>query len=105
MDELTVGHYSYHKVDGSDRWFRKQKDFDGQIESVRTGKRVSTANNEIVRLTRENDELRAELTYAIDEMICPMCRIINPQHKECRQCAETDSMRAALKPDTEEAKT
>ncbi len=53
MNELTVGHYQYHKIDTSVRWFRKGQNLDGGTVDIRTGKRISTANNEIVMLRAE----------------------------------------------------
>ncbi len=62
MDSLTVGHYQYHKIDVSERWFRKQKTIDGLLVDVRTGKRISVANNEIAKLRADNKRLRDFLT-------------------------------------------
>ncbi len=64
MNELTVGHYHYYrKTDASERWFRKHNTLDG-VEVVPTGKRISTANNEIVKLRGEVKRLRETLEIA-----------------------------------------
>ena len=60
MTELTVGHYQYHKMDASVRWFRKVQNLDGGTVDIRTGKRISTANNEIVILRAEVERLRED---------------------------------------------
>ncbi len=76
--------------------------FSGHTPSVRACRYVLGLCDKVDALAEENKRLREELEYAIDGMICPLCVMVNPQHKNCHRCADVDSMRAALKLDTEE---
>lgn len=41
-------------------------------------------------------DLSSALKFAIDELICPMCKRLNPQHISCTSCGDVDSLRKAL---------
>lgn len=48
------------------------------------------------RLLAAAPDLLEALEYALDE-ICTLCRKLNPQHINCVQCLETDSIREAIR--------
>jgi len=45
---------------------------------------------------KEIEQLR-QIGEELIDMICGLCRRLNPQHKECTSCHDIDSYRKALK--------
>jgi hypothetical protein len=49
----------------------------------------------IIALQDRIEELKQQIKED-DETICALCKIINPQHKDCNSCSERDERKLVL---------